>query len=245
MTALPTPPTTPTLITPQELARALPANLKNAATQALADKVNTIATEPEMAEQIRENFISYSFVLKDGRFKTEEYLNAVAYVSYKVMGLTNQEAYMRVFPDRYADLLVKYTPKDVASFVSAYNKGKLVNLILEQTLVPTWVLNQDMYQRALNESFSIGMDDEVSPKVRVEALNNVMTQLKKPEVKDFQINMNVNESSGLNELKESMKKLAETQRELIESGYSTKLIAGSPLIEGEFSEVGPDQTEPG
>ena len=40
--------------------------------------------------------------------------------------------------------------KDISSFVTSYNKNKLVNLILEQSMIPSWVLNQDMYQKALN-----------------------------------------------------------------------------------------------
>ena len=32
--------------------------------------------------------MSYTSVMKDGRFKTEDYAHAVAYVSFKLMGLT-------------------------------------------------------------------------------------------------------------------------------------------------------------
>jgi len=63
--------------------KAVPANLKNAVTQTLVDKINTISSEPLIAEQIRDNFISYTGVLKEGKFKTEDYLNAVAFVSTK------------------------------------------------------------------------------------------------------------------------------------------------------------------
>ena len=73
--------------------------------------------------------------LEKAQFKTEDYLNAVAFVSYKLMGHSNQEAYFKTFPTRYQDMLAAgKSQKDISSFVSIYAKGKLVNLILEQFL---------------------------------------------------------------------------------------------------------------
>lgn len=225
------------MLTIQEVAQAVPANLKSSVTQHLVDTVNNIVADPEVAEQIRNNFVSYTNVLRDGKFKTEDYLNAVVYVSYKLMGLTNQEAYIKTFPQRYQALLAKGTPsRDISSFVAAYNRGKLVNLILEQCMVPSWVLNQDIYQKAINVQADLMLNAN-SEKVRSDAANSLLTHLKKPENHNFQISMEVNESAGLNELRDSLNKLAEKQLELIESGVSTKLIAASPLIEGEFKEV--------
>ena len=129
----------------------VPAHMRTGVTQSLVDQLNNVAADPIMAEDIRNNFVSYSAIMKEGRFKVEEYLNAVTYVSYKIMGNTNEEAYAKTFPQRYAALIAKQTSKkDIASYVHAFNKGKLVNMILEQTLVPSWVLNQDIHQRAIN-----------------------------------------------------------------------------------------------
>ena len=54
------------MITKEVLARALPPNLKSAATDALVDAINQISNDPIIAENIRENFLSYSGVLRDG-----------------------------------------------------------------------------------------------------------------------------------------------------------------------------------
>lgn len=225
------------MLTRPDIERALPPSLKSAVTDSLVTAVNNIASDPLMAEQIRNNFISYTGVLKEGKFKTEDYLNAVAYVSYKLMGMSNQDAYMRTFPQRYQALLAKNTSsKDISAYVSSYNKNKLVNLILEQSLVPTWVLNQHLYQEALNVQADL-MVNANSEKVRSDAANSILTHLKKPEGQNFQINMDMRETSGLNELKESLRNLAEKQREMIESGVETKFIAASPLIEGECKEL--------
>lgn len=221
----------------EEIERALPANLKSAATQQLTDLVNNIASDPLVADNIRENFIGYSHVLKDGKFKTEDYLNAVAYVSYKLMGKTNLDAYCLVFPTRYSAMVAKGTPsKDIAAYVSAYNKGKLVNLIYEQSLVPTWVLNQDIYQQAINHQAYL-MINSASEKVQTDAANSLLTHLKKPEIKEFQINMDVNESSGMNELKNTLKDLAQTQLDLMNKGVTAQDIAARPLIQSDAIDV--------
>lgn len=225
------------MLTREEVAAALPANLKSAATDGLVDLINNIAADPLVAEQVRHNFISYTSVMKDGRFKTEDYVHAVAYVSYKLMGHSNQEAYIRTFPARYQALIAKNTtPKDISAYVSAYHRGKLVSLVMEQSLVPTWVLNQHLYQDAINQQAYLMMNAN-SEKVQSDAANSLLTHLKKPEGQNFQLSVDVKESSGLNELNATLKKLAEMQVAAIEGGVETKLIASSPLVEGEFTEV--------
>lgn len=224
-------------LTVNEVEKALPANLKGAATQSLVDHINNIVTDPLVAEQVRNNFISYTSVLREGKFKTEDYVNAVAYVSFKLMGLTNQDAYFRTFPQRHATLVAKgTTSKDIAAYVSAYNRGKLVNLILEQTLVPTWVLNQDLYQRAINTQAEL-MINAQSEMVRTTAANSILTHLQKPKEAGPLINLNMGESSGMNELKDLLTALARKQQEAITGGLTTKDIADQKLIEGEATRV--------
>jgi hypothetical protein len=225
-----------TVLTRDEIEKALPSNLKTAATQQLADTLNNIIADPMIAEQIRENFIGYVGVLKDGKFKTEDYLHAVAYVSFKLMGYSNREAYEKTFPQRMADLIARGAPsKDIAAYVSAYSKGKLVNLIYEQTLIPTWVINQELYQKAINVQADLMLTAQ-SEKVRTEAANSLLTHLKKPEVKEFQISVENKENSGMLELKEALKSLAAKQVEQIENGMVTRDLAALPLIEGECVE---------
>src|SRR5690554_7803237 len=85
------------MISKQELQAAVPERLKINVTQDLADKLNNISTDPLHAENIRENFLTYTRVLQDGKYKIEDYMNAVAYVSYKLMGYNNQDSYFKTF----------------------------------------------------------------------------------------------------------------------------------------------------
>lgn len=220
-------------LTVQQVQQALPPNLKTQVSQALVDQINQISADPLIAEQIRNNYISYTGVLKDGKFKTEDYLSAVAYVSYKLMGYSNQDAYFKTFPQRHANLVAKgSTSKDISAYVSAYNKGKLVNLIFEQTLVPTWVLNQDLHQKALNVQADL-MVNANSELVRSNAANSILTHLAKPKEVGPLINLELNQNSGMNELRDLLTQMAQKQRDLIASGVPTKEIAEQKIIEGE------------
>lgn len=221
------------MITIEDVQAALPANLKKSATTELVDMINNIATDPLLAEQVRENFISYTGVLKDGRFKTEDYIHAVAFVTYKLLGDSNKDAWAKVFPHRYATLVQKgASQKDIAAHVSAYNKGRLVNLILEQTLVPTWVLNAHIYQKAINTQAQLMMTAS-SEKVRSDAANSLLTHLKKPEAIKADLNINMNDASGLNEMKEALAQMAATQQQMIANGVGIKVITDSKIIENE------------
>ena len=218
-------------LTIEEVTAAVPAQLRTSVSQHFVDMLNNLQVDPEMSRNIKENFISYSGVLKEGRFKIEDYFNAVQYVSYKIMNMSNQDAYIRTFPQRHADLVARgATAKDISSYVAMYNKGKLVNLIMEQVMVPVWVLNQDMFQKALNVQYALMTDEDMSGKVRTDAANSILTHLKKPEKMDFQLNMNTPESSGMKELTSALTNLANAQLEQIEKGnVKTIDIASSKL----------------
>ena len=221
-----------TPITKELVARALPGNLKSAATDQLADMINQISADPLIAEQIRDNFLSYASVLKEGKFKVEDYLNAVAYCSYKLMGDSNQDAYFKTFPQRYANLVAAgRTPKEISAYVSAYAKGQLVNKIMEQSLVPSWVLNQHMYQAALNTQFKLMTNEDVSPKVRSDAADSLLTHLAKPKEAGPLINIDMGETSGMNELKDALTRMAQQQQTLINAGISTKEIAAQDIVD--------------
>lgn len=218
--------------------KAVPPNLKNAITDELVDRLNTVTTDQILAEEVRNNFISYASVLREGKFKLEDYLNAVTYVSHRLNGDTQHDAYFKTFPARYQNLMaLGKTPKEISNYVAMFNKGKLVQKIQEQTLTPAWVLNQDMFQAALNTNYQIMMDEDVSPKVRVEAANSLLTHLQKPKEVTPAVNIDLRESSGLSELKKALGQLAAQQQQLIEQGGSTKDVAAQRIVDVSAQEI--------
>ena len=217
------------MLTREQVEKALPATLKSAATQQFTDLINQIVGDPIVAEHVRENFISYAGVLKDGKFKTEDYLHAVVYVSYKLMGCSNQDAYAQTFPTRYQALVAKgVSAKDISAYVSAYHKGKLVNLILQQSLVPFWVLNQEYRQKALNVQVDLMLNAK-SEKVRSDAANSVLTHLEQPKEVGPLVSIAIEDNAGVAELRAMLSKLAQDQRSAIGQGIPAKDIAGQQI----------------
>jgi hypothetical protein len=229
-----------TALTIEQFKSALPDKVKKSVSQELIDQVNLTLSEPELYEAYRDNLLSYTKVMSDGRFKVQEYVAAVKYVSHKLMGCTNIDAYSKTFPDkiiRFATQAV--AAKDIASYVTAYNKSKLVNLIYEQTLIPSYVLNQDLYQKALNVQADL-MITAKSEKVRAEAANSLLVHLKMPEIKKVELDIAIKEDSSINALRMATLELVAKQRLSMQAGQSTAGEVASSrllLVDADVSDV--------
>lgn len=222
-----------TLMTRADIEKALPANLKSSATQALTDTINQITTDPVLAEHIRENFITYTHVLQEGKWSAEQYANAVTYVTHKLMGRTNQDAYALTFPDRMNELVARgTTSKDISAYVAAYHKGKLVNAIMEKCLIPVHVQYVDVYHKAISVQLDL-MQNSQSDKVRQDAANSILTHLAKPKEQAPTVAVQVNVNSELDAMKKMMGNLAQAQLDAIDGGMTAKDLAGQVLIEHE------------
>ena len=226
------------LLTVNQFKQVLPPSLKKSVNQELIDQINTTLSNPDMYETYRDNLLSYTKVMSEGKFQIHQYVSAVKYVSHKLMGDSNMDAYIKTFPDKYQGFLAKgVASKDIHSYITAYNKSKLVNLIYEQTLIPSYVLNQDLYQKALNVQADLMMNAK-SEKVRCEAANSILNQLKMPEVKKVELDIGVKENSAIEELNQTTLELVAQQRKLIAAGaMSAKDIADMRLIQGEVINV--------
>ena len=227
-------------LTIEQFKQALPDKVKKSVNQELIDQINMTLGDPEMYESYRDNLVSYTSVMADGRFKISNYIDAVKYVSHKLMGCTNIDAYIKTFPSTYARFVQQgVAPKDIASYVTAYNKGKLVNLIFEQTLIPSYVLNQDLYQKALNVQAEL-MVVSKSDKVRCDAANSLLTHLKMPETQKIELEIGVKEDSSIAALRQTTLELARQQRLMMESGaMNAQEVAHSKIqvIDVEANEV--------
>jgi len=228
-----------TALTVEQFKQCLPEKVKKTVNQELIDQVNLTLSEPELYESYRDNLMSYTKVMADGRFKISSYIEAVKYVSHKLMGCSNIEAYTKTFPSKYASFVAQgVLPKDIASYVTAYNKNKLVNLIFEQTLIPSYVLNQDLYQKALNVQAEL-MVNSHSDKVRCDAANSLLTHLKMPETQKVELEIGIKEDSSIQALRETTMALARQQRLMMEAGAmnATEIAHSKLIIDIEAKEV--------
>lgn len=220
-----------TALTIEQFKQALPDKVKKSVSQELIDKVNQTLADPELYEAYRENLLSYTKVMADGRFKVDGYISAVKYVSHKLMGCSNIDAYTKTFPEkivRFASQSV--SSKDIASYVTAYNGSKLVNAIFAQTIIPSYVLNQDLYQKALNVQADL-MVSAHSEKVRSDAANSLLTHLKMPDVQKVELEIAVKEDSSIGMLRAATLALARQQQLAMEAGQmSAQEVAHSKVV---------------
>lgn len=221
-------------LTIEQFQEALPEKMKKSVNKEIIDSINKVLADPEFYEQYRDNLLSYTKVMQEGKFKISQYIDAVKYVAYKHMGLTNRDAYAKTFPEKIMRFMVQgVSDKDIASYSTAYNKSKLVTLLYEQTLIPTHILNQDLFQKALNVQAEL-MVSANSEKVRSDAANSLINALKPPETKKVQLDVGVREDQSIQALREATMALAAQQRAALQSGASNaQQVAEAKIIQGE------------
>lgn len=222
----------------QQFQQVMPEKLKKSMTPELVKTLQSMLSDPDMCESYRDNLIGYTSVMNDGKFKLESYVMAVKYVSFKLMGNSNIDAFSKTFPEKIVRWNAQnVASKDVASYVSAYNKSKLVSLIIEQSLIPVYVLNADTYQKAINIQLDLAMNAQ-SEKVRSDAANSLLTHLKAPDKTKIQVDVNHNVGGdSIAALRSHVEELRELQKAAIQSGHlSAQEVAERSLFNGEVIE---------
>lgn len=223
----------------EQFKRCLPSNVRGNVTEEIVERFNEVLNDPLAREAVAENLIGFTNVISQGKFKLESYLYAVKYVTYKAMGDSNILAYRKTFPQRIQDLIDKGVPdKDINSMVSAYNKSKLVTLIFQAMAIPTHILNQDLFQEALNVQRQLMLDPTVKPLVRCQAAKALMDTLKPPEVKQMELAVSVKETDTVTELRKATTELAKAQLEALRKGGDLESIINAQIIQDAEYEEG-------
>ena len=204
------------LLTVEQLKQVLPSQFKGQVSPTFVNQLNQTLADPAMYGVYRDNILGYVGILKEGKFKLVDYIQAVKYCSHRIAGSTQIDAFVKTFPQRYQKFLASGTSqKDIASYISSYNKNKLVNLIMEQSLIPSYILNQDLYQEALNIQAEL-MRSASSEKVRSDAANSLLNHLTPPEVKKVELDIGIKADTSLLDLKRGIIELATNQQEAIQ-----------------------------
>lgn len=207
-------------LTKEMLAGAVPdKRFRKHITNDLVDLVNA-DPDSEMRRLYRDNILSYSSVLITGKYSLSAYINAVKFVSLKLMGDKHSTAYSKVFPDRYQNLITQGADASkIASFADNYSKNTLVVKILEQTMIPTYILNADIYQQAINVQAEL-MVSARSEMVRQKAAESLISNLAAPATAKIEIDIN-HKNDVLEELKQTTRKFAAQQVSMIANGQLT------------------------
>lgn len=187
-----------------------------------------------MQEHYRDNLVSVIDVIKDGeRIKFKDYVKAVKFCSFKMAGYTDTRAYSLTFPER-----IERMAKDGISntnlyvYANSYAKNKVVAEIMAKLIVPTHIMFQDYFSLAVKTQVEIMTDDSVSPKVRSDAANSLMTHLKQPEIKQAELKISTNDNGAIGSLTEALNNLSNAQKQALSSGsIKLKDISEAEIIE--------------
>tara|TARA_B110001454_G_scaffold211668_1_gene227607 strand:+ start:481 stop:1239 length:759 start_codon:yes stop_codon:yes gene_type:complete len=194
--------------------------------------VAVINSEPdsELRRVFRDNTLTYSSVLSTGKYSLAAYVNAIKFVSLRLMGDKASTAYSKVFPDRYQNLIDKNASASyIASFADNYSKTGLITKIMEQTMVPTHILNAGVYQEAINVQAEL-MHTAKSELVRQKAAESLISNLTAPAAAKIEIDIGYS-NDLVDELRATTKALAQQQLKMILNGQSSaKEIAHSEII---------------
>jgi len=235
-------------MTLDELKNAVPKHSRGLISQGIVEIFNALELDegPDFAEHYKQNFVSMSSILKTGKFSTKDYISAVKYVSHKLLENSDIDAYHMTFPDRYRRLMDKWTaeglPEDeirgkkISPYVTAYKKTELVTRVLEQSLVPSRILNAPMFQDALNVQAGL-MYTARSEQVRSQAAESVMKYTMSPEVQKIELEIGVKGQDEIMALRTEMHRLASQQQGTIESGTNTSLQIAEQKIMHEIIDV--------
>lgn len=195
-----------------------------------------VGMDSVMREHYRDNLVGVIDVIKEGeRIKFADYVKAVKFCSFKMAGYTDTRAYSLTFPERIERMAREgISNANLYVYANSYAKNKVVVEIMAKLMVPTHIMYQDYFHMAIKTQVEIMTDDKVSPKVRSDAANSLMTHLKQPEIKQAELKISTEDNGAIGHLADALASLSGKQRELLSSGaMRLKDVSEAVIIEAD------------
>ena len=224
-------------VTVEELKILYPVKVAGKVLEQAAEILNTATEDMDyvMAKEFRDNCLSFIDILKNSKSRVSfaDYVNACKFATFKLAGNTDVRAYALTFPDRIRRMERDKVPNShLYQYASVYSKNKTVVEVMAKLVVPTHIMFQDIFHQAVKVQAELMVDDTISPKVRSDAANSLMTHLKTPEVKQAELKVDVQGSGAIEQLAEALGSLSGKQSEMLREGkYSLKDIREATIIE--------------
>lgn len=226
----------PELLTVEGLQRIYPRKVNRETLEECIEIMNKSIVDMDfvMREHYRDNLVNVIDVIKEGeRIKFADYVKAVKFCSFKMAGYTDVRAYSLTFPERIERMAKEgISNANLYVYANSYSKNKVVVEIMAKLIVPTHIMYQDYFHMAVKTQVEIMTDDSVSPKVRSDAANSLMTHLKQPEIKQAELKISTNDSGVIGSLAEALNNLSSAQKQALSSGsIKLKDISEAEIIE--------------
>lgn len=224
-------------VTVEELKILYPVKVAGKVLEQAAEILNTATEDMDyvMAKEFRDNCLSFIDILKNSKSRVSfaDYVNACKFATFKLAGNTDVRAYALTFPDRIRRMERDKVPNShLYQYASIYSKNKTVVEVMAKLVVPTHIMFQDIFHQAVKVQSELMLDAKISPKVRSDAANSLMTHLKTPEIKQAELKVDVQGSGAIEQLAEALGSLSGKQSEMLREGrYSLKDIREATIIE--------------
>jgi len=163
-------------------------------------------------EELETMIVDTASVLTSGRYKMEDYLRAVEFCSYRLQEDTQVLAYKKTFPSR----CVGKTDGAISGKASIYGNGKLVVELLGMSYVPIHLLyGRDRHKSLRKLSWLVDNGD--TDRIQMESADKLLAHLKPPEEVKIELEIGLGASQVIEELSESLDKIALMAQAKIES----------------------------
>ena len=226
------------MVTKEEMLEALPAHMRRTMNDASYMNLCAALTDRDELQRFKENFVSFSTALIGGKYSVQQYMDAVMYVSFKKMGLTNLASFKRTFPDKMKRYYAEgKSDASINAFVCGYNTTKLVTKIFDQSMIPVHILNADAVQEAINAQLKI-LRTSKNELAITKAADSLLNHLKPPVESKVTLDIGIAETPMLREVKAETERLAQQQLDMIKNGlYTAKQVAEMRVVgEAEYVE---------
>jgi len=184
-------------------------------------------------DDLLSRIVSYSSILKSGRYKVEDYVKAIHFCSLVGIGCNRTDAYRKTFPDR---VVRKNTASTIQSSASIYASGELVQKIMAQSMIPAHYMFQAERIKAIGVLADL-MINAGSEKVQMESADKLLNHIEPPKEAKLEIDVK-HSNDGIEDLNNALNKLAMKQKEMLDTNrIGLKEIAEGSIIDVEVKDV--------
>lgn len=200
------------------------------ATDDILEEIANIVTEDDSLDgHLQDKIVSFSSVMKTGRYKSLDYVKAVQFCSYLSIGDTQIDAYRKTFPKRAA----AKTQNSLQSGASIYASGDLVQKIMAQSMVPVHIMFNSERFKAINILSEL-MTNSDNERIRMESADKMLGHIKPPEESKLTLDIGIKDDESIRDLNDALTQLALKEKEMLDKGMITlKDVAKKKIVRDE------------
>ena len=182
--------------------------------------IDMIIEHHDAPEEFSEALLTFSNVLKSGKYKSEAYVKAVQYCQYRSINMSMVKSYRLTYPLRcFRDGKAKPTGT-VDALASLYDKTKLVQSILAQMQIPLHIMMMGERVRAANVLAHLMIHGETD-RIQMESADKLLNHIVPPETQKIELDIGIKTDDTIKELNTTLTKIADLAQDRIKAGLIT------------------------